>query len=274
MKSILITGCSTGIGLQTALLLQKENYNVFATARKEEDVQKLSKLGLQSYLLDVTKYDTIDDTFDKILKKTNGKLDILFNNAGYGQAGAIEDIKIEDLKVQFETNVFGLHYITTKAIKIMRNQGYGKIIQHSSILGLVSLKYRGAYNASKYAIEGLSDTLRLELLDEPNIFVTLLNTGPIISEFRNNALKTFKNIDIQNSHFKNIYEKDLISRKNGTKKNIPFTLYPIDVAKIVLKIIKTKKPKPRYYITKATTILIYCKRVLSTNLLDKILNKI
>lgn len=152
----------------------------------------------------------------------------------------------------------------------MYKQGYGKIIQHSSVLGIISLKNRGAYNASKYAIEGLTDTLRLEL-EETNIDITVLNTGPIISDFRKNAIKKAKeNIDIENSRFKQMYEKSLQENQN----DVPFTLEAIEVAKVVAKIIKAKKVKPRYYITKATHILGFAKRVLSTRCLDKVLIKL
>ena len=268
--SILITGCSTGIGKETAIYLNNNGYLVFATARKQKDVDDLKQLGLNSFLLDVTKKETISKTLDEILTITDGTLDMVFNNAGFGQPGAIEDITTQILKEQFETNVFGLHEVTIQVLKIMKKQGYGKIIQHSSVLGLVSLKFRGAYNASKYAIEGLTDTLRLELKDT-NIAVTLLNTGPILSDFRNNAKqKTIENIDIKNSRFKESYTKSLGSQKS----DVPFMLEAIEVAKIIEKIIKIKLPKkikPRYYITKATYLLGFAKRLLSTSKLDNIL---
>jgi len=162
-KYRLITGWSSGIGYDTAHYLQKNGYRVFTSARKSEDVQRLKDEGLESYLLDVTKPETISQTLEAILALTDGKLYAVFNNAGYGQPGAVEDISTEVLKEQFETNLFGLHEMTRQVIPIMRAQGYGRIIQHSSVLGLISLRFRGAYNASKYAIEGLCDTLRLEL---------------------------------------------------------------------------------------------------------------
>ena len=270
MPSILITGCSTGIGKETALYLKNLGYEVFATARKEKDVDDLKQLGLTTFLLDVTKKETITKTLNEILTITNGTIDVVFNNAGFGQPGAIEDITTDTLKEQFETNVFGLHEVTIQILPIMKAQGYGKIIQHSSVLGIVSLKLRGAYNASKYAIEGLTDTLRLELKDT-NIEVTLLNTGPVTSDFKKNAiLKTKQNIDIENSRFKDSYRKSL----NAKKSDVPFNLEAIEVAKIVEKIIKSKKVKPRYYITKATYLLGFAKRILSTSNLDKILEKI
>ncbi len=270
MKTILITGCSSGIGKETALYLKSKGYSVFPTARKEEDVKMLEDLGFQAFLLDVTKKEAISNTLEKILKITNNKLDVVFNNAGFGQPGAVEDITTDVLKEQFETNVFGLHEVTIQVIPIMKAQGYGRIIQHSSVLGLVSLKLRGAYNASKYAIEGLTDTLRLELRDT-NIDITLLNTGPVISSFRDNAKnKTLQNIDIKNSRFKEKYEKSL----NSSKSDVPFTLQAIEVSKVVEKIIKTNNVKPRYYITKATYLLGIAKRILSSRKLDNLLNKI
>jgi len=269
-STILITGCSSGIGYQTALYLREKGYTVFATARKEEDVSRLQKLGLTSFLLDVTKHQTITDTLNNVLEITGGKLDIVFNNAGFGQPGALEDVSTNVLKEQFETNVFGLHEVTIQVLKIMKKQGYGTIIQHSSVLGIISLKLRGAYNASKYAIEGLTDTLRLELRNT-NINITVLNTGPVTSDFRKNAIqKTLDNIDIDNSRFKEDYYKSM----SADKSTVPFNLEAIEVAKIVEKIIKTKKVNPRYYITKATYILGFAKRILSSSKLDSILNKL
>ena len=270
MTNILITGCSSGIGKESALYLQTKGYRVFTTARKEEDVEELKGLGFEAFYLDVTKPKTIKKTLKKILKLTDGTLDVVFNNAGFGQPGAIEDITTDVLKEQFETNVFGLHEVTNQVLPIMKKQGYGKIIQHSSVLGLISLKFRGAYNASKYAIEGLTDTLRLEL-EESNIDVTLLNTGPVSSDFRKNAVINLKNnVDIKHSSFKEIYHKNMEAKKS----EVPFNLPAIAVAKVVEKIITTNNVKPRYYITKATYILGYLKRVLSTKTLDKILIKI
>ena len=270
MTTILITGASSGIGLQTAIYLKVQGYRVFPTARKKEDVKMLKDLGFEAFLLDVTVHKTIQETLQKILELTNGTLDVVFNNAGFGQPGAVEDIRTKVLKEQFETNVFGLHEVTMQVLPIMQKQGYGKIIQHSSVLGLISLQLRGAYNASKYAIEGLTDTLRLEL-DDTNIDITVLNTGPVTSKFRENAIKKAKeNIDMENSRLKKLYERNL----KQNKSKVPFNLEAVEVAKVVEKIILAKKVKPRYYITKATYILGFLKRVLSTRTLDKILKRI
>jgi short-subunit dehydrogenase len=273
MQNILITGCSSGIGLQTAITLKQNNYKVYASARKDEDIQKLKELGFETFKIDVTLKDDITNALNSILEKDK-KLDAVFNNAGYGQPGAVEDISVETLKEQFETNLFGLHEVTLQTMKIFRKQGYGKIIQHSSVLGIISLKFRGAYNASKYAIEGLSDTLRQEVLGS-KITISTINTGPVTSKFRENALKKFnKNIDIENSFFTNTYKKELKARLETTEDKAPFNLPASSVANVVLKIMQTKKPKPRYYVTKATYILGFLKRVLSTSLMDKLLNKI
>jgi len=270
MTNIIITGCSTGIGLETAKYLKDKDIKVYPTARDEADVQMLKSLGFKDAMqLDVTNATQITEVIDAVMQK-DGKIDVWFSNAGFGQAGALEDIKTNVLREQFETNVFGLHECTRQIVPIMRKQGYGKIIQHSSVLGLISLFGRGAYNASKYAIEGLTDTLRLEL-NNTNIFVSLLNTGPISSDFRKTAMKKLQNnVDIKHSVHAKMYEKNLA----GKHKKVPFNEEATSVASVVHAIILAKHPKPRYYITKATYFLGYLKRFLSTTLLDKILLKI
>ena len=273
MQNILITGCSSGIGLQTALTLKENNYKVYASARKEEDVEMLRNLGFETFKIDVRNKEEITQALETIIKN-DIKLDVVFNNAGYGQPGAVEDLSVDTLKEQFDTNFFGLHEVTLQAMKIFRAQGFGKIIQHSSVLGIISLKYRGAYNASKYAIEGITDTLRQEVLGS-NIFISTINTGPVTSKFRENALIKFnKNIQIEGSFFEEVYKKELKVRLESNDNNAPFNLPATSVANVVLKIMQTQKPKPRYYVTKATYILGFLKRVLSTSLMDKLLNKI
>ena len=270
MTNVVITGCSTGIGLETAKYLQLQGIKVYATVRDFDDVSLLQSIGLEHVMqLDVTNPDDIAKVIKTVLEEDK-KIDVWFNNAGYGQAGAIEDIQTHVLREQFETNVFGLHECTRQIIPVMRKQGYGKIIQHSSVLGLVSLFGRGAYNASKYAIEGLTDTLRLELKGT-TIYPILLNTGPITSNFRKTAMKKLKdNVDIENSIFKDNYLANLKKKKS----KVPFNEEASSVASVVYDIILAKKPKPRYYITKATTLLGYLKRMLSTSALDRVLAKI
>lgn len=270
-KNILITGCSSGIGYDTAHYLHKNGYKVYVTARDAEDVKRLQDEGLDAYMLDVTCSDDISRVLNTITKD-DSELYALFNNAGYGQPGAVEDITTDVLREQFETNFFGLHELTRQAIKIMRKQGYGRIIQHSSVLGIISLRFRGAYNASKYAIEGLCDTLRLELM-ETDIHVCTINTGPIRSDFRKNAIKMFKkNVVSKGSVFEREYNEELLTVKE--KDSDIFTKNSDVVIKNILHALETKKPKPRYYNTFATHLLGGFKRVLSTSILDKILRKI
>ncbi len=270
MPIVIITGCSTGIGLETAVYLKERFIKVYPTARSLEDVDALRKIGFENAMqLDIRSPDQISKVIKGVLD-IEGRIDVWFNNAGYGQPGAVEDIRTEVLREQFETNLFGLHECTRQIIPVMRKQGYGKIIQHSSVLGLVSLFGRGAYNASKYAVEGLTDTLRLELKGT-GIYPVLLNTGPVSSQFRETAVKMLqKNVEINNSIFADKYKASI----EGRAKKVPFNESADAVASVVHRIILDDKPKPRYYITWATYILGYAKRVLSTSMLDRLLLKI
>ena len=268
-QSVFITGCSHGgIGYATAKHLKELGHTVFASARQQKDVDSLKSEGFDTYLVDVNNEQQINNALEDILQKTAGTLDAVFNNAGFGQAGALEDVPTRFVREQFETNVFALHNITCKTIKIMRKQGHGKIIQHSSVVGLVPLKYRGVYNASKYAVEGICDTMRLELVGS-NIYMSSLNTGPVTSKFRENSMKTVHNIEIEGSAHIKQYEKI----KAGQHRKVPFNEEAISVAKVVEKILNSDKPAPRYYITKATWIMAGLKRILPTFMLDKFLNK-
>ncbi|MCK4863857.1 MAG: SDR family oxidoreductase [Gammaproteobacteria bacterium] len=272
-KSILITGCSTGIGLCVAQGLQDRGYRVFATARKKDDVKKLQSLGLESLQLDLDDSQSIQTAVKEILNRTNGTLDALFNNGAYGQAGAVEDLSRDVLRQQFETNVFGWHELTNLVLPVMLKQGHGRIIQNSSVLGFVALKFRGAYSASKYAIEGLTDTLRQEL-SGTNIFISLVEPGPIESQFRKNSFAMYKkNINKENSRFKTEYTatEERLSKEGPA---VPFTLPAEAVLKKVIHALESKKPKPRYYVTFPTYLFGYLKRFLSTNLMDKLLNKV
>ena len=272
-KTILITGCSSGIGLCVAKSLHQRGYRVFATARKIEDVYKLKSEGLESLQLDLDDSISIQTAVKEILKRTNGTLDALFNNGAYGQAGALEDINRDLLRQQFETNVFGWHELTNLVLPVMLRQGHGRIIQNSSVLGIIALKLRGAYTASKYAIEGLSDTLRQELMGT-NVYVSLVEPGPIESQFRANSFTAYKkHINKENSRFKKEYEA---TEKRLGKKGaaVPFTLPPEAVLKRVIHALESKKPKPRYYVTAPTYTFGYLKRLLPTRFMDKLLSNI
>jgi NAD(P)-dependent dehydrogenase (short-subunit alcohol dehydrogenase family) len=271
-KSILITGCSSGIGLHAALTLSARGYQVFATARKAQDVTELQAKGLSAYQLDLTKRESISQTVAQVLEITGGRLDYLFNNGAYGQPGALEDLPTAALREQFETNVFGWHELTKQIIPVMKRQGHGRIIQCSSVLGFVSMAYRGAYNASKYAIEGLTDTLRLEL-KSANIAVILLEPGPINTQFRANALAAIQaHIDIEASDHKVQYQEQ-IGRLSSEKSNAPFTLEPLDVTQALIHALESKRPKLRYRITIPTKIFALLKRLLPARWLDYLLAK-
>lgn len=271
-QSILITGCSSGIGLHLAKSLHADGYQVFASARKHSDVEKLKQLGLRTLLLDVADSESIRNASNTLLKETHGELFALINNAGFGQAGAVEDLKREVLREQFETNLFGLVELTNTLLPIMHQQGHGRIIQISSVLGFVAMPFRGAYIASKFALEGISDTLRLELKNT-NIHVSLVEPGPITSRFRQNSLALFnKNIDSKNSRFQESYEAT-ISRLETEGPAVPFTLEPEAVTKKVLHALQSPRPKPRYYVTFPTYLFAYLKRILPTRILDRLLSK-
>ncbi|TWX64223.1 SDR family oxidoreductase [Colwellia sp. C1TZA3] len=271
-KSILITGCSSGIGLHAALTLSARGYQVFATARKAQDVSELQAKGLTAYQLDLTKPESISQTVTQVLEVTGGRLDYLFNNGAYGQPGALEDLPTAALKEQFETNVFGWHELTKQIIPVMKRQGHGRIIQCSSVLGFVAMAYRGAYNASKYAIEGLTDTLRLEL-KSANIAVILLEPGPINTQFRANALAAIQaHIDIEASDHKVQYQQQ-IARLSSEKSNASFTLEPLDVTQALIHALESKRPKLRYRITMPTKIFALLKRLLPARWLDYLLAK-
>ncbi len=271
-RSILITGSSSGIGYFCAKELQKMGYRVFATARKQEDVKRLQDEGLESLKLDLDDSKSIKDAVDEVLKRCDGKLYALFNNGAYGQPGAVEDLSRDTLVAQFQTNVFGTGELTNLLIPTFRANKKGRIVQNSSILGFVSMKHRGAYNASKYALEGLSDTMRLEL-DAENIFVSLIEPGPIRSDFRKNALEKFlQNIDRENSPNKKEYENKLDSLRS--EKDVPFTQGPEAVLKVLLHALESNRPKARYRVTFPTKLFWYLKRIFSTRMLDFIARKV
>lgn len=269
-KIILITGCSSGIGFDAVFALKSRGHRVIASCRNENDLKMLLEKDIEAILLDLSDSGSIQKGFTQLLTLTSGRLDVLINNAGFGQVGALEDISRENLTKQFETNVFGLHELTSLTVPIMRKQGSGRIINISSILGIISLPFRGAYNASKYAVEGLSDTLRLELKDS-GIQVITVEPGPIQSKFRENAVdKSLQNIDIENSAFKKQYSIMLKSFKQKKTDSV-FTKDTKAVIKVLIKSIELKRPKPRYPVTFPAHLLIWLKRLLSTRLLDKIL---
>lgn len=272
-KSILITGCSSGIGYHAAQTLKARGYRVFATARKAEDVARLHAEGLESLQLDLSDSASIQNAVQDILASTGGTLDALFNNGGYGQPGAVEDLSRDVLRAQFETNVFGSIELTNAIIPVMRRQGHGRIAQNSSVLGFTALPFRGAYTASKYALEGFYDTLRLELAGT-GIQVALIEPGPIESRFRANASAMYqRTIDTEKSAFRETY-RAMERRLTKQGPAVPFTLGPEAVTEKLLHALESPRAHPRYYVTFPTYLFGTLKRLLPTRGLDWVLRKV
>ncbi len=271
-STVLITGCSTGIGYQCAQQLHKMDYQVIATCRKEQDVQRLNKQGIFCIQLDLACSQSIKTAVTLILKQSQGRIDALFNNAAFGLPGAVEDLSREAMEYQFQTNVFGTQELTNLIVPIMRQQGGGKIIYNSSILGFAAMPYRGAYNASKFAIEGFADTLRLEVKQD-NIQVSLIEPGPIISDFRKNAFIQFKQwINMETSAHQQNYQA-MLSRLETEGSSAPFTLSPEAVTKCVIHALQSQRAKIRYRVTVPTIVFSLLKRLLPNRLLDILLSK-
>lgn len=271
-RPVLITGCSSGIGLCVAQGLQQRGYRVLASARRDADVARLRQLGLEAVRLDLDDSQSIHNAVDQVLERTEGRLYGLFNNGAYGQPGAVEDLRRDVLRAQFETNLFGTVELTNAVIPIMRRQGYGRIVQNSSVLGLVALPYRGAYNATKFALEGLSDTLRLELRGT-GIEVCLIEPGPILSRFRDNALRMFAaHIDIDASVHRDRY-RSLEARLRKEGAAAPFTLGPEAVLKKAIHALESPRPRVRYYVTVPTHLFGHLRRLLPHRWLDHVLHR-
>ncbi len=272
-RPVLITGCSSGIGYHAATSLHARGYTVFATTRKAEDTELLSEHGITTFQLDLDDQLSIENALAKVLKATDGKLYGLFNNGGFGQSGAVEDLPTDALREQFETLVFGWHELTRRVIPIMRTQGYGRIIQNSSVLGFAAMPYRGAYNAAKFAIEGLSDTLRLELRGS-NIHLSIIQPGPIRTRFRDNGKKKFaQHIDINNSIHADVYQGTL-DRLNAQGDASRFTLGPEVVVEKLIHALESSSPKSRYRVTTPTIAFAVAKRLFPTSVLDRMLGAV
>ncbi len=270
-KTILITGCSSGIGYTCAVGLKAKGWRVFATARKPEDLERLVAEGLEAIYLDYTEPASIELCVSEVSKRCGGKLYALFNNGAYGQPGAVEDLSRGVLETQFQTNVFGWHQLATLCLPLMRANGSGRIVQNSSVLGLVAMKWRGAYNASKFAIEALSDTMRLELRDTA-IKVVLIEPGPITSRFTEHALAAFnRNIDFKNSNYNDAYAAQRARLGKGGANR--FKLPPEAVLAKLVHALDSPRPHARYYVTTPTHIMAWCRRLLPQRLLDYVLNR-
>ncbi|MDF0606087.1 SDR family oxidoreductase [Neisseriaceae bacterium TC5R-5] len=271
-KTILITGCSSGIGYHSAKLLQQRGWRVLASCRQSEDVARLQAEGLECVQLDVDDSASIQQALQQVMALTQGRLDALFNNAGFGQPGAAEDISRTAMREQFETNLFGAWELTNAVLPIMRAQGHGRIVFNGSILGFAAMRWRAAYNASKFAMEGLCDTLRLELQGS-HIFVSLLEPGPISSEFRANALvRLQKHINIEHSAHHHMYQQEL-ARLEKVGAAAPFTLPGSAVAEALYQAISQRRPAARYRVTFPSKLFWILKRLLPNRCFDWIVRR-
>ncbi len=271
-RCILITGCSSGIGLDAATTLRQRGWRVLATCRQADDCDWLANYGFESFQLDYTSPDSIQTAFETAKELSGGRIDALFNNGAYALPGAVEDIPREGLRQIFEANVFGYHELTNLVIPLMRRRGSGRIVNNSSILGFVSMPWRGAYNATKFALEGLSDTLRLELRGS-NIHVCLLQPGPITTCIRENSRPHFEAwVDWEESVHVTRYRQNLIPHLYSEQPRPErFELPPAAVTKQLIRALESPFPRARYRVTTPTKMAAILKRILPTGMLDNML---
>ena len=270
-KNILITGCSSGIGKDVAITLHNKGWRVFATCRSKTDCTFFTKLGIESFPLDLLKEESINCAVNLVKEKTKSQLDVLFNNGAYAIPGAIQDIPRSAMREIFEVNVFGQIDLINRCIPLMMNSDYPKIINCSSVLGFISLPYRGLYSATKYSIEALTDALRRENYDSKIKFV-LIQPGPINTDIKKKSVKHFEKwIDWKKSVHQKTYENKVIKRLYDNNYKDSFNgceLQPDEVTKILINVLNSKKPKARYKITIQTKIAQIMTKLLPTNTLD------
>ena len=253
-RTILVTGCSSGIGAYCARALKEDGWRVFATARKPDDIARLAASGLEAFPLDYRDGQSIASLAEAVLSATGGRLDALFNNGGYAQAGAVEDVPVEALREQFEANVFGYHDLTRRFLPAMRIQGHGRLVHTSSILGLVPMKWRGAYVASKYALEGLMMTQRMEL-EGSGIHVSLIEPGPIDTAIASNSLGLIeKYIDIEASAYRDEYRRQMQGLGRRQPRNPARRLAPKPSMRVHGMPWKVRRPRPHYIVTRPARI--------------------
>ena len=270
-KNILITGCSSGIGKDVAITLHNKGWRVFATCRSKTDCTFFTKLGIESFPLDLLKEESINCAVNLVKEKTKSQLDVLFNNGAYAIPGAIQDIPRSAMREIFEVNVFGQIDLINRCIPLMMNSDYPKVINCSSVLGFISLPYRGLYSATKYSIEALTDALRRENYDSKIKFV-LIQPGPINTDIKKKSIKHFEKwIDWKKSVHQKTYKNKVIKRlyDNNYKDSFnSYELQPDEVTKILINVLNSKKPKARYKITIQTKIAQIMTKLLPTNTLD------
>jgi NAD(P)-dependent dehydrogenase (short-subunit alcohol dehydrogenase family) len=267
-RSILITGASSGIGADAARTMKKRGWRVFATARKPADLATLKADGLDALYLDYAEEASVHAAIDAALEATGGSLDALYNNGSFGQVGAIEDLSTDALRHQFEVGVFGWHSLTRRVIPPMRRQGHGRIVQCSSVLGIVAARYRGAYVGSKYALEGMTDTLRMELAGT-GIHVSLIEPGPIETRFTQSALDGIAaTIDVAASQHQADYRRQIEgATASGSRRKVG----PEAVTAALIHAVESRRPKIRYRVTTATKFVAIAKRLLPASWMDRLI---
>jgi short-subunit dehydrogenase len=263
-KTVLVTGASAGIGKATAIYLAQNGYNVYGAARRIEKMNELKSFGIKPIALDVTKEDSVTTGVNQILKEA-GNIDILVNNAGFGSYGAIEDVSMDDARYQLEVNVFGAMRLAQLVLPKMRENKYGKIVNISSVGGKNAFPLGGWYHASKFAIEGLSDSMRNEV-KEFGIDVIVVQPGATKSEWGSIAIDSMVKVS-GNTAYKELTAKTQ-KAFNGLSANIP---EPIVIAKLIKKAIEAKNPKTRYSGGHMAALILFLGKVLPDKLMDKII---
>lgn len=271
-RSIIVTGCSSGIGAYCAKQLSIDGWKVVASARKQKDIDALRRDGINAFYLDYSNPDSIDRFFDEAMQCLDNRLDALFNNGAYSQVGAVEDLSVDALRQQFDANFFGWHILTQKALSVMREQGYGRIVHCSSILGIIPCRWLGAYNASKYALEGLMVSMAMELVNT-DIKVSLIEPGPIVSNVAKNAMPyMLRHVDMANSHYRSDYKAQLMNLRQVSSKGRG-RLPPSAVYKSLHHALNAKSPRIHYRVTALAKLAALGKRFLPSKVLYKLIVK-
>lgn len=273
VRKIIITGCSSGIGAYCAHQLKTEGWSVFASARKPKDIALLKQQGIEAYYMDYAEPESIDMFFQKAMEHFDNELGAVLNNGGYCQAGPVEDLSVNGLRAQFEANLFGWHNLTQKSLKVMKKQGHGRIIQVSSMLGIMPVRWLGAYVSSKYALEGLMLSLSMELEDD-NVSISLIEPGLVVSDIGINAMPhVLKNVDLVNSRHRCEFVRQLIKLKTPRSVGL-FSASPDEVYRALRHALNSKSPKRQYYVTWMAKIMMFLKRILPSNLFYSIVTKL
>ena len=267
-RTVLVTGCSTGIGAATALWLKERGWTVFPTARKPDDLENLRRTGFTPIEMDMSDADSVARGADQVLTACDGALGAVVNNAGYGQSGAVEDVAREHLRRQFEVNVFGLQDLTNRLLPAMRQQGAGRVVHISSVVGQLSVPYLGVYSASKFAVEALADAQRVELRDT-GIAVSLVEPGPIVTEFRRTCARAAEEtLDLEASRNADLYRSELERRAKQPRQRDGFSKSPQAVAMKIAHALESARPRRRYFITLHAYTGFLARRFVPAALID------